>query len=349
MYHDRVTRWRQPTVVAAVAATLLVAGFGGDATADGAAATGGGALTAAGSTSTTSEPLGVVAEFYPLEFVVERVGGGLIDVSNLTPPGVEPHDMELTPQSTAALENADLVVYLAGFAPPVDETVAQLAEDQVFDVSPAARLDIEGVEHEDEHADETLAEDEHADDGGSVVEDDHGHGGVDPHFWLDPIRLADVADAVAARLGELAPDAAAEFTANAATLRTELEDLDGEYETGLASCASTELVTSHVAFAYLADRYGMTQVGITGLSPEDEPSPAELAEITHFVQDHDVSTVYTETLVDPALAETIAAETGASTAVLDPIEGLTDESAGSDYFEVMRSNLETLQAGQHCT
>jgi zinc transport system substrate-binding protein len=223
--------------------------------------------------------------------------------------------MELTPQGTASLQDADLVVYLAGFAPAVDDASAELAAEQLFDVTSAARLDLD----------------------------------ADPHFWLDPTRLADVADAVAARLGELAPDAAADFTANAGMLRAELEELDAEFEAGLASCASTELVTSHTAFAYLADRYGMTQVGITGLSPEDEPSPAELAEITDFVEDHGVSTIYSEALVDPAIAETVAAETGASMAVLDPLEGLTDESPGSDYFEVMRANLEALQAGQDCT
>lgn len=292
--------------------------------------------------------LNVTASFYPLAFVAERVGGDLVEVSNLTPAGTEPHDMELTPQSMASLQESDLVVYLAGFAAAVDDGVAGLPAEQVLDVTSAAHLDLEGDEHDheagDEHADDDAVEDdEHDDDEG----DEH-HEGVDPHFWLDPTRLADVADETAARLSELAPESADEFAANAADLRADLEALDEEFETALASCETTELVTSHTAFGYLADRYGFTQVGITGITPHDEPSPADLAEIVHFVDDHGVTTIYTETLVDPAIAETVAAETGASTAVLDPLEGLSDDSAGADYLEVMRSNLEVLRDGQGC-
>ncbi|MFV0308414.1 MAG: metal ABC transporter substrate-binding protein [Desertimonas sp.] len=350
----------------------------------GAGAVGSGQLAAAPAGSADAT-LDVVASFYPLEFVVSRVGGDVVSASNLTPAGAEPHDMELTPQAMASLQDADLVVYLDGFAPAIDEGVAQLPADQVLDVTAAARLDLVGGEdeHDDDHTDSTATDDDHTDDtatdddhtddtatdddhtddnaeGGSVDdhtdedahdEDDHDHDheGADPHFWLDPTRLADVADEVAAHLGVAAPESADVFTANAAALRAELEALDAEFETGLASCESSELVTSHTAFAYLADRYGFTQVGITGVTPHEEPSPAELAELTHFVEDHGVATIYTETLVDPAIAETVAAETGASTAVLDPLEGLTDESAGTDYLEVMRANLEALRDGQGCS
>lgn len=359
MNHDRVPRWRRSAVaVTAVAALTLAACGGDDDTTSNSPAPSDSAGSGAG------ETIGVVASFYPLQFVVGRVGGDRVDVTNLTPAGAEPHDLELTPQDTASLQDAGLVVYLAGFTPAVDDAVASVGATQAFDVAPAARLDLESGEDEheegEEHADEDHAEEEgdehagedeheegeeHADEEG----DDHDHGGVDPHFWLDPTRLADVADAVAVRLGELAPDHAADFTANAATLRGELEALDGEFEAGLASCASIDIVTSHTAFGYLAQRYGLTQVGIAGLSPEEEPSPARLGEVAEFVRDHDVSTIYYETLVDPAIAQTVADETGAATAVLDPIEGLTDQSAGTDYFGVMRSNLESLRAGQDCT
>nr|MBA3800124.1 zinc ABC transporter substrate-binding protein [Geodermatophilaceae bacterium] len=164
----------------------------------------------------------------------------------------------------------------------------------------------------------------------------------------DPIRLADVADALAQRLGELDTDNADTFSDNAAELRTSLEELDVEFTDGLASCANTDLVTSHNAFGYLAEAYGFTQVGITGLTPEEEPSAADLAEVADFVEENDVRTIYYETLVSPAIADAVAAETGAQTALLDPLEGLTDESEGSDYLEVMRSNLENVRAGQPC-
>jgi zinc transport system substrate-binding protein len=127
-----------------------------------------------------------------------------------------------------------------------------------------------------------------------------------------------------------------------------LAQLDSDYKAALGSCQNRDLVTSHNAFAYLADRYGMTQVGIAGLTPESEPTPADLAAVTQFVKAHDVKTIYYETLVSPAIAQTVARETGAKTEVLDPIEGLTDKSQGKDYLQVMRSNLANLKTGQPC-
>ena len=303
----------------------------------------------------------VIASFYPLQFVVERVGGERVDVSNLTPAGAEPHDLELTGDDAASLQDAQLVVYLGGFSPALDDAIVNVSSDNAFDVAEAARLDVaasadDGHGHEGEHEEEHEAghedetEEEHAEhDDGSGAGSDAETDAIDPHFWLDPTRVADVADAVAARMTELDPDGAATFEQNAATLRTELEALDADFEAGLAECTSRDLVTSHAAFGYLAARYDLTQIGVSGLLPESEPSPADLAEVTEYVREHDVSTIYSETLIDPAVAETVAAESGASTAVLDPLEGLNDDSQGSDYFEVMRSNLSNLRTGQGCS
>src|SRR5687767_14161439 len=232
----------------------------------------------------------VVTSFYPLQCVTERIAGDAVTVHNLTKPGAEPHDLELTPSDVAELVDADLVVYLSGFQPAVDTAVAEQASTS-YHVAGAADLDAK-----------------------------------DPHFWLDPVRLADVADTLADRLAQLSPDDAASFRSNASALRADLMELDADYASGLASCASTDLVTSHAAFGYLAEKYGLTQRGITGLRPEDEPSPGALAEIADFVTAHDVRTVYSETLVSPAVAKTLARETGVRTAVLDPIEGLDDAS-----------------------
>jgi zinc transport system substrate-binding protein len=209
------------------------------------------------------------------------------------------------------------------------------AADTAWDAGQAA--DLVPTAEEDAHEGETA--EEHA----------HEDGAVDPHFWLDPVRLASVGDALADRLTEADPDGAATYEQNAAALRTDLEALDAEMQAGLAGCAVGTLVTGHDAFGYLGDRYGLEVVGISGLSPSAEPSPAAQAEIAELVRERGITTVYTETLVDPAVAETVASEAGVRTAVLDPIEGLTDESAGSDYLEVMRANLATLQEGQSCS
>ncbi|HEU4912689.1 MAG TPA: metal ABC transporter substrate-binding protein [Actinomycetes bacterium] len=262
-------------------------------------------------------PLRVAASFYPLQWVTAQVAGEHAEVSSLTPPGAEPHDLELGPRQVATIGEADLVVYLDGFQPAVDEAVAQEAGDSALDVTDPADLVETG-------------------------------GTVDPHFWLDPTRLADVADAVGQRLGEVDPEHAATFTDGAAEVRAELEALDAELAEGLAGCAGSDLVTSHTAFGYLAARYDMEQVGITGLSPESEPSPKALAEVADFVADNDVRTIYSETLVSPEVARTLARETGVRTAVLDPLEGLSSESSGEDYLSVMRANLAVLQDGQAC-
>ncbi|QXG76370.1 metal ABC transporter substrate-binding protein [Modestobacter sp. L9-4] len=284
--------------------------------------------------------LGVVASFYPLEWLSEQVAGDRATVTSLTPPAAEPHEYELTPGDVAATAGADLVVYLPTLQPSVDAAVDQQAGDHAFDAGAAADLDlVYSPEHGDEHAG-----DEHA--GG----DDPGDGAVtDPHFWHDPMRMAAVGDALAERLGAVDPAGAAVYTANAAALRQQLDALDTEFRTGLATCASRDIVTSHSAFGYLAEAFGLHQVGISGLAPDEEPAPSALTGATAFVREHGVSTIYFETLVSPAVADTVARETGAQTRQLDPIEGLTDASQGTDYLQVMRSNLASLRAGQQCS
>ena len=306
---------------AASAATLLLAGCGAAGDTAGAAAEDGGVQ--------------VVAGFYPLEWAAERVGGDRVSVSSPTAPGTEPHDLELAPQDVAAVAEADLVIHLSGFQPALDEAAEAEAADRAWDAGQAADLSL-------------IAAPEDSEEGGDERADDQGGEAADPHFWLDPLRLAGVGEALAQRLGELDPDGAAAYEQNAAELRTDLEELDAEMRAALSDCRVDTLVTSHDAFGYLADRYGFQVVGISGLSPSDEPDPGQLAEIATLVRDEGVTTVYSETLVDPAVAETVAVEAGAQTATLDPLEGLTDESAGEDYLGVMRANMETLQQGQAC-
>jgi zinc transport system substrate-binding protein len=326
--HRAPARRLAATMTAAVALTGLLAGCGSSAG------------STPGSAGQRDGGLHVVTSFYPLQFVATRIGGPDATVSSLTRPGAEPHDLELTPRDVAAVQQADLVVYLSGFQPAVDQAVDQHVGGDALDVAAAAHLDLH-ASGPDDHAEAGDQTDDHA--------DDHaGEGAVDPHFWLDPTRLAQVSTQVAEAMAKADPDAAAAFRERAAALAGELSALDAAFRTGLAHCASTDLVTSHTAFGYLAQRYGLHQVGITGLSPEAEPDPRSLAAVATFVRDHHVSTIYSETLVSPAVARTVARETGATTAVLDPIEGLTDASAGRDYLQVMRSNLAVLKKGQSC-
>ena len=313
-------------------------------------ASGSGDPSAAGGGS--SGTLSVQASFYPLQYVTERVGGDLVQVDSLTPAGAEPHDLELSPAAVDGLRTADAVVYLSGFQPAVDDAVAQAAPEHALD---AVHAGVEGEEAhsaeehgaaeeshtEEAHGDEASAEEPHA-------EDDHGHdhGGEDPHFWLEPDRLAAVATEVAHELAEVDPDNAETYESNAEELATELAALDEEFAAGLATCELDTIVVSHDAYGYLADKYDLEQVAIAGLDPDTEPSPARLAEIGKVVEAEGVTTVFSESLVNPKVAETLAAEHGIETAVLDPVENQSDESA--DYQQVMRNNLEALRTALDC-
>jgi zinc transport system substrate-binding protein len=308
-------------------------------------------LAGCGSASgwTTDEGRGrvrVVAAFYALQYAAQQVGGEHVDVAGLTRPGAEPHDLELTPRQVGRVATADLVVYERGFQPAVDVAVSDEARGTGFDVSPAADLDLaapaeDGGHDHDEGAVPSAEPEHHA--------DAHVPGSRDPHFWLDPLRFADVGDAIAAQLAARDPRNAAAYRANATTFRARMVSLDEAFRTGLAHCRVRDLVTSHAAFGYLAERYGLHQEGISGLDPEAEPDPATLARVAAHVRESGATTVYADTLVSRAVASTLARETGARLAVLDPLEGITEESAGTDYPSVMRANLATLRTGQECS
>lgn len=272
-----------------------------------------GSGTAATSASDRPGTTSVVAAFYPLAFAAEQVGGDHVEVTSLTPPGVEPHDLELSAAQVAQIAAADVVLYIRGFQPAVDEAIDQQAADRAIDV--AAGLD-------------QLP--------------------ADVHVWLDPKNMAAIGAGIAARLTQLDPSTATDISAHSAALASSMAALDDAFATGLADCASRDLVVSHQAFGYLADAYDLTQIGISGLAPEAEPSPARLREVVDQVSSDGIATIYYEPLIGPKIAQTVADETGANVAVLDPLEGLAANTTG-DYVSVMTENLATLVAGQGCT
>jgi zinc transport system substrate-binding protein len=267
----------------------------------------------------------VAASFFPIAEAAQAVGGDLVEVSNLTPAGTEPHDLELTSRQVDQLQDAALVLFLGqGFQPAVEE-IAEARDGPSLDLLAGLPLV-------------------------AAAEDDDEAGEVDPHFWLDPTLMSMAAEEIERALSEVAPEHADTFAANADAYRGRLADLDAEFQSTLANCARRVIVTSHAAFSYLAQRYNLEQVPIAGLSPESEPTPQRLAELADLVADVGVTTVFYEALVDPAVAETLARETGVETAVLNPIEGLSaeDAEAGKDYAAVMGDNLAALTAALGC-
>jgi zinc transport system substrate-binding protein len=274
--------------------------------------------------SSVGRPL-VVASFYPLAEAAQRIGGDAVDVVNLTPAGVEPHDLELAPDDVVRIAEADVVLFVGGgFQPALEGALGEISGDAV-DV-------LEGVATLPPPDGETAS------------------GSIDPHVWLDPGLYERVVGIVAEALDAVAPSSASTFNSNADAFDRELEQLAVAYESGLAKCRSRVIVVSHAAFGYLSSAYDLRQEPIAGISPESEPNPRRFAELRDFVRREGVTTVFTEELAPPDIARALADETGVQTAVLNPLEGLTDEelAAGENYVSVMMHNLEVLRDGLGC-
>ena len=424
---------------AALVASLALTGCGTEAA---------GAESPAGADEARG-PINVLASFYPLQFVAEQVGGDLVEVDNLTPPGADPHFLELSPARTRDVGTADVVVTLSGFIAAVDDAVEQRQPEIVVDAADIVALlpasltgghshgpdghhhhhhghshdhshdEEHGHSHDHSHDD---AEDSHSHDHGhshshshshdeehgdhyptstdellehasdedrALIEaaaeehshdhdhdhghshdhdhaeeshdhdhlhdhgHDHGHshshdmGGYDPHFWLDPILLSQLAEPVAEALSQVDPENAEVFAANAADLVERLEELDAQFTEALTPFAGATMITNHTAFGYLAHRYGLNQVGITGLDHNIEPSPARMREISEMARHYGVTTLFYETLVSPRVVNALAGDLGINAVVIDTLEGLTPAGidAGDDYISIMLRNLDTLVEG----
>jgi zinc transport system substrate-binding protein len=271
-------------------------------------------LAACGGSGAADAGTSVVTSFYPLQYVAKRVVGDRADVTNLTQPGREPHDLELDFRQTAAVADADVLLYERGFQAAVDDAVDQSDPQHVVDAAQAAHLS-----------------------------------GDDPHFWLDPTRLSQVAAAFEKQLAAADPAHRAAYARNLAGLQSDLAALDRDFRTGLAHCAISTIVVSHDAFGYLGRRYGLDVVGINGLSPDAEPSPAHIRQLQDLIRSDRITTVFSEELGSPKFADSLAGDLGIHAAVLDPIEGLSDATADQDYLSLMRSNLAALEKANTCS
>ncbi|UXY27441.1 metal ABC transporter substrate-binding protein [Streptomyces sp. HUAS TT20] len=310
-------RRRHISAVAATAVTALGSGTLSGCSGD---------IAAAAQTS----KFDVVTSFYPMAFLAEQIGKSHVHVTSLTSPGQEPHDLEISPRQIARIEDSDAVLYLKNLQPSVDNAVAQSELKTKIDAASLTTLE--------EHGNEV---------GGHAAEHDTSENpegsGKDPHIWLDPVKYAEVAGGVGAAFEKADPDHAADYRKNTAALVKKLDELNTRFKDGLANTRTKVFLTTHAAFGYLAERYGLTEEAVNGLDPESEPSAARVKDLEKMARADGVTTVFYETLVSDKTAKTVAQDAGLKTDVLDPLEGITDQSRGTDYFSVQEANLKALQ------
>lgn len=283
--------------------------------------------------SSSEGKIGVVASFYPLAEFAQGVGGDLIVVTNLTSAGGEPHDFDPSAQDVARLHASNVFVYNGGGLEPwVDRILPDVQRSGVDIVNTTEGMQLMELEREESGHGDELAQ---------------AH---DPHVWLSPALAQQQVRAIAAALVRVDPVHAQVYTRNADRYLAQLQELHADFLSGTAQCKRRDLVTSHAAFAYLAREYGLTMIPIAGLSPDEEPTPARLAEISKIVRQRGVTHIFFETLISPALSETIAEETGASTIAMNPLEGLSEEevSQGKSYITVQRENLAAIRTALDC-
>ena len=275
--------------------------------------------------------LRVLTSFYPMYDFACKIGGDCIDVTNMVPSGTEPHDWEPSTNDFKNLEKADVFIYNGADMEPWADDLLVSRSDTLRVVEASENVELRTTDGEHEHAHE------HED-------ADHHHGDFDPHVWLDPENAKIEMEAIRDALCAADPENSTVFQSNYEKYAAELDALDAEFREKLAPLPNRTIVVAHEAFGYLCDAYGLTQVGIEGLSPDSEPDPGRMAEVIDFVREHSISTIFFEELVSPKVAEAIASETGAQAKMLSPLEGLSDEqaAAGADYFSVMHDNLAAL-------
>jgi zinc transport system substrate-binding protein len=273
-----------------------------------------------------SGPHTVVTSFYPLYFIAQEVAGRYNHVVDLTPPGVEPHEYELTVRQVAQINEAGVGFYEKGMAPSIDQAMANDAPRHQLDVTSVVHLMSPQPGYDEETADT-----------------------LDPHFWQDPALMAKAVTAFASTMANADPAHASYYQQRGRRLVGQLHVLDAAYRQGLASCRIRTIVVSHDAFEYMARRYHLDVVPIAGLEPDAEPSLQRLHDLAGLISSSHVTTVFFETLASPDLATSLAHDTGVGTGVLDPIEGLTSADPHATYLTLMRANLAAIEKANDCS
>lgn len=286
--------------------------------------------------------LQIVATIYPLADFSREIVGNRASVTQLLPPGREPHHWEPAPNDMKQIYEADVFIYHgAGMEPWVEKILPALRERKIKIIKASEGLDLLTFTEEQNLGVTKFL-------GSKSVGDQHGHDdqeGVDPHAWLDPVLAKGIVSHLAEGITSVDSTNSDYYLRNSQAVLDELDQIHQEYSAAVKQFQSRDLVVSHAAFGYLAHRYGLCQIPVLGLTPEQEPDAANLSRIIDFSRQQNIKYIFFEAMVSPRVAETIAREVGAKTLVLNPIGGLTEEeiNEGLDYFDLMRLNLANLK------
>lgn len=286
--------------------------------------------------ATKNEKIQVMTTFYPMYEFTKQVVGDKGKVELLIPAGTEPHDFEPSAKDLAKIADSDAFVYNS---PELETWTKDLSssidkkQTTIIEAAKGITLE-EGSEGGHDHEAEGESHEEH----------EHDHE-LDPHVWLDPVLAIKEVETIRDQLSKKYPQDKAAFTKNAADYIKQLSELDQEYQTAFKDATNKTFVTQHAAFGYLAKQYGLTQEAISGVSPDQEPSPARVSELKQYVDEHQVKVIYFEENATSKVAETLSKETGVRLAVLNPLESLTEKQlkAGENYLTVMQENKKALQ------
>ncbi|MFC3885993.1 metal ABC transporter substrate-binding protein [Bacillus songklensis] len=293
----------------------------------------------------TNDQLTIYTTIFPLEDFAKKIGGDYVKVESIYPPNVDAHTFEPSQKTMVNIAQADAFIYTgAGLEGFVDKTKEALKNEKVKFVEAADGVTFikGGHDHEEESHEEDHGEDVHKHESD---EEHHDHGDFDPHVWLDPIRAITLAENIKNSLVELKPEQKETFEKNFETLKGELEQLDKELSDTVQKGKTKEIVVAHSAYGYWHDRYGLEQISIAGLSPENEPSQKELQAIIKDAREKNVKYVIFEQNVKPKIADIVKNELNAEPLTLHNLESITDEDIknNEDYVSLMKRNIETLK------
>ena len=279
------------------------------------------------SNQTSNTKINVITTFYPIYFFTKEIGADLVNITNIVPTGIEPHEYEPTTQDVVSMQKSKLIFSNgSGLEPWIERMKFELTTMGVKIISLSNGIASRTLENKD------------------------GLSTSDPHTWLDPVLAQNQAELITSTLITLDPSNQNAYLSNKDSLLRRLKQLDQEYRTSLANCKQKKAITSHAAFGYLADRYNFIQIPIVGISPEEEPSAQKLAELTRLIKQNKIKHVFFESLISPKLTQTLAQETNITALVFDPLEGISEKSqnSGSDYFSIQKQNIRNLKIALEC-